>query len=199
MKNNNEIFDSYAEIWNSYSFVQDNAKNFVKYIKEKIKLNKDTVIMDFGCGTGIVGLNLINNVKKVVFLDPSKGMIKQVQKAILKKNIHNYEILEGDINKYKGDKLDLILVANVFHHIEDINHIINKFSSILKKGGKVLVVDLFETSEDFHGGSAPHNGFKPENIVKLFKNNNFTNVQYENFYDIKIGHFYKQFIVISEL
>ena len=46
MKNNNEIFDSYAEIWNSYSFVQDNAKNFVKYIKEKIKLNKDTVIMD---------------------------------------------------------------------------------------------------------------------------------------------------------
>ena len=199
MKNNNEIFDSYAEIWNSYSFVQDNAKNFVKYIKEKIKLNKDTVIMDFGCGTGIVGLNLINNVKKVVFLDPSKGMIKQVQKAILKKNIHNYEILEGDINKYKGDKLDLILVANVFHHIEDINHIINKFSNILKKGGKVLVVDLFETSEDFHGGSAPHNGFKPENIVKLFKNNNFTNVQYENFYDIKIEHFYKQFIVISEL
>ena len=199
MKNNNEIFDSYAEIWNSYSFVQDNAKNFVKYIKEKIKLNKDTVIMDFGCGTGIVGLNLINNVKKVVFLDPSKGMIKQVQKAILKKNIHNYEILEGDINKYKGDKLDLILVANVFHHIEDINYIINKFSSILKKGGKVLVVDLFETSEDFHGGSSPHNGFKPENIVKLFKNNNFTNVQYENFYDIKIGHFYKQFIVISEL
>ena len=85
MKSNNEIFDSYAEIWNSYSFVQDNAKNFVKYIKEKIKLNKDTVIMDFGCGTGIVGLNLINNAKKVVFLDPSKGMIKQVQKAILKK------------------------------------------------------------------------------------------------------------------
>ena len=136
MKSNNEIFDSYAEIWNSYSFVQDNAKNFVKYIKEKIKLNIDTVIMDFGCGTGIVGLNLINNVKKVVFLDPSKGMIKQVQKAILKKNIHNYEILEGDINKYKGDKLDLILVANVFHHIEDINYIINKFFKYIKKRGK---------------------------------------------------------------
>ena len=42
-------------------------------------------------------------------------------------------------------------------------------------------------------------GFKPENIVKLFKNNNFTNVKYENFYDINIGMPYKQFIVIAEL
>ena len=199
MKYNNDIFDSYAEIWNRYSFVQENAKNFVKYINEKIKLKKDMVIMDFGCGTGILGLNLINKVKKVVFLDPSKGMIKQVQKGLLETKALNYEIIEGDINKYKGDKLDLILVANVFHHIEDINYIINKFSTILKKGGKALVVDLFESSEDFHGGSAPHNGFKPENVVKLFKNNNFTNVKSENFYDIKIGISYKQFIVIAEL
>ena len=174
------IVNSYAKFWNSYSFVQDNAKNFMKYINEKNYLNKDLVIMDFGCGTGILGLNLINNVKKVIFLDSSKGMIKQVQKGLL-------------------DKIDLILVANVFHHIEDINYVIVKFSNILKKGGKVLVVDLFETAYDFHGGSAPHNGFKPENVVKLFKNNNFTKVKHENFYDIKIGHSYKQFIVIAEL
>ena len=169
MKYNNDIFDSYAEIWNSYSFVQENAKNFMKYIKEKIILKKDMVIMDFGCGTGLLGLNIINQVKKVVFLDSSKGMIKQVQEGILKAKAINYEIIEDNIDKYKGDKLDIILVANVFHHIENINYIINKFSTILKKGGKALVVDLFETSEDFHGGTTPHKGFKPENIVKLFK------------------------------
>ena len=199
MKYSYDIFDSYIETWNRFSFVQENAKNFMKYINEKIKLKKDMVIMDFGCGTGILGLNLKNRVKKVVFLDSSKGMIKQVQKGIIETKAMNYEIIEGDINKYKGDKLDLILVANVFHHIVDINYIINKFSKILKKGGKALVVDLFETSEDFHGGSAPHNGFKPKNIVKLFKNNNFANVKYENFYDINIGIPYKQFIVIAEL
>ena len=199
MKYNYDIFDSYAESWNRYSFVQENANNFIKYINEKIQLKKDMIIMDFGCGTGILGLNLINRVKKVVFLDSSKGMIKQVKKGISEIKAINYEIIEGDINKYKGDKLDLILVANVFHHIEDINYIINKFSTILKKGGKALVVDLVETSHDFHGGSAPHNVFKPENIVKLFKNNNFTNVKYENFYDINIGMPYQQFIVIAEL
>ena len=198
MKYNYDIFDSYAESWNRYSFVQENANNFIKYINEKIQLKKDMIIMDFGCGTGILGLNLINRVKKVVFLDSSKGMIKQVKKGISQIIALNYEIIEGDINKYKGDKLDLILVANVFHHIEDINYIINKFSTILKKGGKTLVVDLVETSYDFHGGSAPHNGFKPENIVKLFKNKNFINIKYENFYDINIGMPYKQFIVIAE-
>ena len=51
------IVNSYAKFWNSYSFVQDNAKNFMKYINEKNYLNKDLVIMDFGCGTGILGLN----------------------------------------------------------------------------------------------------------------------------------------------
>ena len=199
MKSNYDMFDGYAKMWNNFSFVQENAKNFLKYITEKIKLNKYLTVMDFGCGTGILGLSLINNVKKVIFLDSSKGMIKQVQRGILEKKVLNYEIIEGDINIYKGDRIDLILVANVFHHIEDINSVINKFSKILRKRGKALVIDLFETSEDFHGGTAPHNGFKPENVVKLFKNNGFSNVKYENFYDINIGKSYKQFIVIAEL
>ena len=199
MKSNYDMFDGYAKMWNNFSFVQENAKNFLKYITEKIKLNKYLTVMDFGCGTGILGLSLINNVKKVIFLDSSKGMIKQVQRGILEKKVLNYEIIEGDINIYKGDRIDLILVANVFHHIEDINSVINKFSKILRKRGKALVVDLVETSEDFHGGTAPHNGFKPENVVKLFKNNGFSNVKYENFYDINIGKSYKQFIVIAEL
>ena len=199
MKSNYDMFDGMAKMWNNFSFVQENAKNFLKYITEKIKLNKYLTVMDFGCGTGILGLSLINNVKKVIFLDSSKGMIKQVQRGILEKKVSNYEIIEGDINIYKGDRIDLILVANVFHHIEDINSVINKFSKILRKRGKALVVDLVETSEDFHGGTAPHNGFKPENVVKLFKNNGFSNVKYENFYDINIGKPYKQFIVIAEL
>ena len=102
MKYNYDIFDSYAESWNRYSFVQENANNFIKYINEKIQLKKDMIIMDFGCGTGILGLNLINRVKKVVFLDSSKGMIKQVKKGISQIIALNYEIIEGDINKYKG-------------------------------------------------------------------------------------------------
>ena len=199
MINNNDVFDKYAKIWNSYSFVQENAKNFAKYLNENDYLNKDLITMDFGCGTGILGLKIINNVKKLIFLDSSKEMIKQVKSGLIEKNVLNYEIIEGEINSYKGDKIDLILVANVFHHIKDINNIIYNFSKILKKGGKVLVVDLVETSEDFHGGSAPHNGFKPEKVAQLFKNNKFSNVKYENFYDIKIGKNYKQFIIIAEL
>jgi ubiquinone/menaquinone biosynthesis C-methylase UbiE len=195
MKNNN-IFDNYAKIWNSYSFVQENAKNFAKYLNENNILNKDLITMDFGCGTGILGLKIINNVKKLIFLDSSKEMIKQVKSGLLEKNVLNYELIEGEIDTYKGDKIDLILVTNVLNYIDDINNVINKFSNILKKGGKVLVVDLIETSEDI---SNTHNGFKPENVVKLFENNGFNNVKYENFYDLNIWKSYKQFIVIAEL
>ena len=35
VKNDNEIFDKYAKVWNSYSFVQENIKNFIKFINEK--------------------------------------------------------------------------------------------------------------------------------------------------------------------
>ena len=134
VKNDNEIFDKYAKVWNSYSFVQENIKNFIKFINEKNYLNKNVTIMDFGCGTGILGINLINNVKKVIFLDSSKEMIKQVQIGLKKKDVLNYEIIEGEINEYKGDKIDLILVTNVLNYIDDINNVINKFSNILKKG-----------------------------------------------------------------
>ena len=67
MKSNYDMFDGYAKMWNNFSFVQENAKNFLKYINEKIKLNQNLIIMDFGCGTGILGLSLINNVKKQYF------------------------------------------------------------------------------------------------------------------------------------
>ena len=94
VKNNNEIFDKYAKIWNSYSFVQENTKNFVNFINEKKYLNKDLTIMDFGCATGILGLNLINNVKKVIFLDSSKEMIKQVQIGLKKKMLRIMKLLK---------------------------------------------------------------------------------------------------------
>jgi tRNA/tmRNA/rRNA uracil-C5-methylase (TrmA/RlmC/RlmD family) len=47
---------------------------------EKYSVNESAV--EFGCGTGLVGFQLIENFKSITFVDSSSGMIEQVNKKI---------------------------------------------------------------------------------------------------------------------
>ena len=42
------------------------TKEFTDEIKKSVNLNKNSIIFDFGAGTGLIGLNLINEVNHVI-------------------------------------------------------------------------------------------------------------------------------------
>lgn len=51
--------------------------------------SKSKNAIDFGCRTGLVGMNLLNDFHSILFLDTSQNMIPQIKQKISPSNIQN--------------------------------------------------------------------------------------------------------------
>ena len=160
------------------------TKEMTDEIKKCINLDKNSIILDFGTGTGLIGLNLINDVKHVIFLDVSSGMLDFLEHKCKLQNIKNYTIFKGVMEEYKGEeKVDLITVGHVLHHIEDLDSLFKCFLRIMKPKSYICITDLkkdapmFDLFPSHHQHKMPHRGFVPEELCKELEKNGFTNMQ----------------------
>ena len=180
-----EIFNEKAKTWNEQPGKLEEAKTFIEKIKSKISLDKDMRVLDFGCGTGLNGLELINTVKTVAFLDISDGMISQLQTRLNQLNATNYEIYNKLIDEI-GDvePFDVIMTTLTFHHTADVEGTVRSFFKLLKSGGKVFVVDLFKCegkSHSEHKTMPHHDGFETDELKKIFGDAGFSRCDVESY------------------
>ena len=152
------------------------AKETTDIIKKEIKLPNDAVILDFGAGTGLLGLNFINEVKHVIFEDVSKGMLDYLQYKLDTQELKNYTIFNGVMEDYNSkEKVDLIMAGMVLHHVEDLKSLFSKFLEMLKPKGYICITDLKKDAPMFnigvhkHHHIMPHKGFVPEELCENIK------------------------------
>ena len=112
---------------------------FNKFLKTKINLNKNSKILDIGCGRA----NIISALqKKYKFKNKPTG-IDVVANEDIKKNIVFKKI---DALKYlkKKEKYDLILIKQTIHFFSKtkLNHLLNLAKKNLNPKGKILVFSL---------------------------------------------------------
>lgn len=201
MTTEQEKFSHNAKNWSKDPEMISMTKSFEKGIRERIKINKDLILLDLGCGPGLLGMSFINELKKVIFLDFSEGMINEVKNSLEEKNIKNYELKLGEIESYNDEKVDLVTISMVLHHIKDIGKTIKKISTILNKGGKMIITDLDKAEifgkEEF---KIHHHGFNRDELSNIIKNNGFNNVKVESFDTITWkGTKANRFILIAEI
>lgn len=85
---NTDKFDMIANMYDTPERIHI-AKVSSDAIRKYVGDAKDKKAIDFGCGTGLVGMNLINDFHSVLFLDTSENMIQQVEQKISAGNIRN--------------------------------------------------------------------------------------------------------------
>lgn len=106
-------------------------------------------VADFGAGTGFYAKAIsprIGHTGKVYAIDVQKDLIKKLESEIKSEGYHNIECIWGDIERRGGTKLsdssmDIVIVSNVLFQVEDRLGVIDEIKRILKKKGKVLLVD----------------------------------------------------------
>ena len=163
------------------------AKETADIIKKhnQIKITKDTILFDFGAGTGLIGLDFINDVKHVIFEDVSKPMLDYLQYKCDTQGIKNYTIFNGTMEEYTSkEKVDIITAGLVLHHIEDLSSLFAKFLEILKPKGFLCLTDLKKNAPMFdlcahghHNHKMPHRGFDPEELSQELKKAGFINTE----------------------
>jgi ubiquinone/menaquinone biosynthesis C-methylase UbiE len=73
----------------------------------------------------------------------------------------------------------------VFHHVTDIENIINKFYKLLNPGGHLAIADLYPEDGSFHGNRfIGHKGFDPAELAGLLLKHGFQNISHRKCYVI---------------
>jgi tRNA (cmo5U34)-methyltransferase len=180
-------FDIKAAEWDQNPMHWDRSEVISNQIKKLIPLNKQMTALEYGAGTGIVSFLLKDYLKEITLMDNSSEMVRIINEKIKTTKVRNLKTLNFDLEHadYIGGKFDLIFTQMVFHHVTDIENIINKFYNLLNPGGHLAIADLYPEDGSFHGkGFTGHKGFDPAELSGLLLKHDFQNISHRKCYVI---------------
>ena len=174
-------FNKAAASWDEEPRRVKLAGDVARAISEEIKLTGDMDVLDFGCGTGLLSLNLLPAVRSVTAVDSAQGMLSVLKSKIEALELSNVQTMHLDIDK--GDRLEgrfgLITSSMTLHHIKDIKPLLGQFYKILTPGGYLAIADLDLDGGKFHEDSTGvfHNGFDRKQLRQTFMDAGFEDVR----------------------
>lgn len=178
---NTDKFEMIANIYDTPERIQI-AKVSSDAIREYIVDAKSKNAIDFGCGTGLVGMNLINDFRSMLFLDTSPNMINQIRQKISNLNIRNADTMCFDFEKEGLSDLraDYIFMAQVLLHIDDHESVLSRLFDVLNEGGHLVIVD-FNKNENIVSDIV-HHGFHQDELSDMMTKMGYKNIQSNTFY-----------------
>lgn len=173
-------FDIKAAGWDKNNVHILRSDAIAKQIIEKVHFFPEMKAMEFGSGTGLLSFILKDKFSSITLIDNSEEMIKICNDKIAESRSEHIHALKMDLETEDIDaEFDLIYSQMAFHHIGDINKMVNKFYYLLKENGILAVADLFPEDGSFHGeGFTGHKGFDPEWMELVMRDTGFKNVTY---------------------
>lgn len=178
---NTDKFEMIAKMYDTPERIQI-AKVSADAIREYLVDTKGKDAIDFGCGTGLVGMNLLNEFKSMLFLDTSQNMIDQIKQKISDFNLQNVDTLCFDFEQENLSDLraDYIFMAQVLLHIEDVEFVLSRLFDVLNEGGHLLIVD-FDQNEEIVSDLV-HNGFNQVELTDMMTKIGYRDIQSKTFY-----------------
>lgn len=115
-----------------------------KILTESVEVSKDDDILDVGCGYGVIGISLADEVNSVTMTDLNKRSVKLTKYNIKLNNLEslNIEVFQGDLyDKVKGKKYDVIMSNPPIKAGKKVIHkIITEGKELLKENGTIWLV-----------------------------------------------------------
>ena len=110
-------------------------------ITNKLNIKPDQKIADIGSGGGYITFLFAEKAAKVYALDINKEFLEFIDKQADKRGLNNIKtvIVKGD--PILPEKVDIIFMRNVYHHIEDRVNYFRSLKKFLNKDGKIVIVE----------------------------------------------------------
>ena len=164
MASSKRNFDVESATWDEEPRRVTLAKDLFRAISEEVVLTPSMDALDFGCGTGLVTLQLSARVGHVTGVDSSQGMLDVLERKIQSYPIENITTRRVDLDC--GDILDgmydLAVSTMTLHHVREVMPLLEQFARVLKPGGHLCIADLDLENGEFHGNNEGvfHLGFE---------------------------------------
>jgi trans-aconitate 2-methyltransferase len=126
--------------WNAevYDKIGTPMRGWAQAVIDDLSLRGDETVLDAGCGSGSVTLDLWEKVKdgKIYALDSSPDMIAKLRATLEERNIENIIPMQTDLTKFSlPEKVDVVFSNAVFHWIQDDTGLFGSLARATKSGG----------------------------------------------------------------
>jgi tRNA (cmo5U34)-methyltransferase len=180
-------FDIKASTWDANPMHLERSKAIAAMLLQRVPVTSSMKAMEFGGGTGLLSLELKEKFSTIVLLDNSMEMVRITNEKIASLGIANMEAHCIDLERenYPGN-CDVIYTQMVFHHVNDIGGILEKFHGMLNPGGYLAIADLYPEDGSFHDPSfTGHRGFDTDKLSAQLGEHGFKDIVTERCFVIR--------------
>ncbi|HJW71639.1 MAG TPA: class I SAM-dependent methyltransferase [Geothrix sp.] len=181
-------FDAKAVTWDQDPLKVERALTVGRAIAEAVPV-ANRQVLEYGCGTGLLGFVLQPQAAHVTLADTSEGMLGVLDQKILAAGARNMTSLRLDLlaDPLPAARYDLICSLMTLHHIPDTDGLLRKFRELLAPGGWVALSDLDTEDGSFHGREVTdvHLGFDRGVLGRQLEAAGFSSITFTTPYEIQ--------------
>ncbi|WP_409422305.1 class I SAM-dependent methyltransferase [Pseudaeromonas sp. ZJS20] len=144
-------------------------------------------LLEFGCGTGLLGLQLAESFDAVALVDASAAMLAQARQKIDALALNHVQTRQAERLPAQPPQ-DAVACLMVLHHVRDLAGFFADAHALLAPGGQLFVADLYPEDGAFHrqhADFAGHNGLDPEALAQLARAADFAQVRHAPYFTIE--------------
>jgi ArsR family transcriptional regulator len=130
-------------------------------------------VVDFGCGTGVLTVELAKWARHVTAIDRSESALTKARAEAARQGLHNITFLAADLEQLPLERasVDLVVVSQSLHHVDSIEHVLAEGARVLKPGGRMVVLELLPHDEAWVKSRLGHQhlGFDPDAVEQVMR------------------------------
>ena len=137
--------DSYSEAVQSRYALEHKHYSLLKWIKELKKYGKKRVL-DVGCGSGVVTLELVRSGFSTVSVDASKAMLNHLEKNLPENKRTDCRCVLADCKSlpFPDGFFDGILCFGLLHHVDDYEAAVREQIRTSAANGAIYIAEPYE-------------------------------------------------------
>ncbi|AAY80387.1 class I SAM-dependent methyltransferase [Sulfolobus acidocaldarius] len=128
-------------------------------------ISQNDIVAELGCGSGFYCKKLVKLAKKVYCVDIDCEALEDAKLSLNTKAVFLCE--SADKTSIPDAEIDVVLLANSFHDMDNKEEVVREIWRILKDDGRVLVVDWKKEKTEI--GPPVNIRFSEEDYVRYFK------------------------------
>jgi len=112
---------------------------------QALALKPDAVVADIGSGTGYFSARIANMTPKgrVYGVDTEPDMVKYLSERAKREGLKNVTAIQARPGDPRlPEKADVVILVDVYHHVENREQYFRRLQNSLKPGGRVAVIDF---------------------------------------------------------
>lgn len=174
-------FSKEAATWDENPVRVKLAQDICAAISAQVPCAATTHLLDFGCGTGLLTLELAPRVAQATGVDSAPGMLEVLEAKAQRLGLHNVRtlLLDPDAGAALAGRYDIIVSSMALHHVQKIGPLLRQFYACLNHGGHLCIADLDLDNGQFHSDHTGvfHHGFARDALQRDFAEAGFTDIR----------------------